>query len=102
MPDRGYGYVIRGLEHCMDRNKTCEDCPYTDDPGCDDLKKDALALLTDRAADYVQWAKEIGVHTCATCEKASDNREDGTSACPIEAAYALPRDGFCHLWSDKK
>lgn len=54
-------------------------------------------ILSDRTEDYEAWAREIGCHTCATCSRNSDNR-DHTTACLIEEHYALPKDGYCHLW----
>ena len=28
--------------------------------------------------------------------------EDGRTRCPIEEHYALPKDGYCHLWEKRK
>lgn len=63
----------------------------------DAVKKcnDAYELLIDRTYDYVEWSKQIGVHTCATCDRMDCD-------CPIENEYALPMDGYCHLWSEKE
>ena len=91
--------VIKGLECCMvgDGNSPdCEICPYATvgDDTCqtmDALFSDALALLNDRTADYEACAREIGIHTCATCSRRDCD-------CPIENEYSLPYDGYCHLW----
>ena len=45
---------------------------------------------------FEAWAEEIGAHFCATCKRA------GSGKCPIERDYALPKDGFCHLWEERK
>lgn len=43
-------------------------------------------------------------HTCATCGRCSSSpkwmAKEGTG-CPIEKSYALPNDGFCHLWEPR-
>ena len=42
---------------------------------------------------------------CRTCKRSSDylwkNGEEGTR-CPIEEHYALPKDGYCHLYEPYK
>lgn len=42
---------------------------------------------------------------CRTCKRSSDylwkNGENGTR-CPIEEHYALPKDGYCHLYDPYK
>ena len=93
------GNVIRALELCTSdcTIERCvkEGCPYLVGNGVgyciDNLMRDALELLKDRTKDYVEWAKQDGVHTCATCIRRDCN-------CPIENEYALPMDGYCHLW----
>ena len=46
-----------------------------------------------------EWLKVKG--KCPTCARCSDNREH-TTTCPIEEHYALPLDGYCHLYEEKK
>ena len=46
-----------------------------------------------------EWLKVKG--KCPTCARCSDNREH-TTTCPIEEHYALPLDGYCHLYEGKK
>ena len=41
------------------------------------------------------------VKECITCARASDHCGEPTR-CPIEEHYALPIDGFCHLWEAVK
>ena len=87
--------VLRGLECCAREDiGDCDNCPYEsiNGPHCDiEMMRDAIALLKDRVADYEAWAREIGVHTCATCSRRDCD-------CPIENQYSLPSDGYCHLW----
>jgi hypothetical protein len=54
----------------------------------------AAEILQTRVKDYQAWAAEIGVHTCTNCKRAGER-------CPINNYYALPEDGYCHLWEGK-
>ena len=102
--------VIKGLE-CRKYNlsdKDCEHCIYGIKMGrrwgCDfiGLCEDALELLKAKAndIDYVtgerfkKWAENVGAHFCATCKRRDCD-------CPIENEYALPLDGYCHLWNGR-
>ena len=41
---------------------------------------------------------------CVNCGRTVNNGgwyEDGRTRCPIEEHYALPKDGFCHLWEKR-
>ena len=43
-------------------------------------------------------------HTCVNCGRTANNGgwyADGGTRCPIEEHYALPKDGFCHLWEER-
>jgi len=43
-------------------------------------------------------------HTCVNCGKTINNGgwyADGRTRCPIEEHYALPKDGYCHLWEKR-
>jgi hypothetical protein len=42
---------------------------------------------------------------CVNCGRTVNNGgwyEDGRTRCPIEEHYALPKDGYCHLWEKRK
>ena len=42
---------------------------------------------------------------CVNCGRTANNGgwyEDGRTRCPIEEHYALPKDGYCHLWEKRK
>jgi hypothetical protein len=40
--------VIAGLEHCRDKDRGCEGCPYFDDTDCENqVMKDAVELLKE-------------------------------------------------------
>ena len=43
-----------------------------------------------------------GYGVCKECARQSGNRKDHSTKCPIEEHYALPSDGFCHLWEAVK
>jgi hypothetical protein len=43
-------------------------------------------------------------HTCVNCGRTVNNGgwyADGRTRCPIEEHYALPKDGYCHLWEKR-
>ena len=43
-------------------------------------------------------------HTCVNCGRTVNNGgwyADGGTRCPIEEHYALPKDGYCHLWEKR-
>lgn len=63
---------------------------------------------------YVHGCKEIEClralpsaqpeHTCVNCGRTVNNGgwyADGGTRCPIEEHYALPKDGYCHLWEKR-
>lgn len=66
-----------------------------------DFAVEMLCMLENREKHFSEWAKKNEAHVCATCGRASSNRDFGT-ACPIEDHYALPLDGHCHLWEEVK
>ena len=42
--------------------------------------------------------------TCVNCGRTENNGgwyADGRTRCPIEEHYALPKDGYCHLWEKR-
>ena len=42
--------------------------------------------------------------TCVNCGRTMNNGgwyADGRTRCPIEEHYALPKDGYCHLWEKR-
>ena len=42
--------------------------------------------------------------TCINCGRTVNNGgwyADGRTRCPIEEHYALPKDGYCHLWEKR-
>ena len=42
--------------------------------------------------------------TCVNCGRTMNNGgwyADGGTRCPIEEHYALPKDGYCHLWEKR-
>ena len=42
--------------------------------------------------------------TCVNCGRTMNNGgwyADGGTKCPIEEHYALPKDGYCHLWEKR-
>lgn len=74
-------------------------------------KDEALKILRHEMQTHI--ASEVDLHIamamaiealkakCPTCKRCSDHQESGTR-CPIEEHYALPKDGFCHLYEPYK
>lgn len=77
---------------------------------------DALDEIEAEVADgygyqYAKW-REYFVEmpsaqperTCVNCGRTANNGgwyADGRTRCPIEEHYALPKDGYCHLWEKR-
>ena len=72
--------------------------------------KDEYAVKVERASlvafretlEYLPPAEPE--HTCVNCGRTVNNGgwyADGRTRCPIEEHYALPKDGFCHLWEKR-
>lgn len=78
---------ISGEILLQDRIGVCTPIPEKDtDPNCQHY-------------DYM-FVPHTG--TCEDCGRNSDALDDGTTNCPIEEHYALPKDGFCHLWEESE
>ena len=59
----------------------------------------AVAKLYNEAADAIEeLSKERIEGTCQTCARSSDMCGGNITQCPIEEHYALPLDGYCHLY----
>lgn len=52
-------------------------------------------------AEALDIAIEALKAKCPTCKWCSDHQTSGTR-CPIEEHYALPKDGYCHLYEPYK
>ena len=62
--------------------------------------------------EYEKWRKYFcdlppaqPERTCVNCGRTANNGgwyADGGTRCPIEEHYALPKDGYCHLWEKRK
>ena len=72
--------------------------------------KDEYAVKVERASlvafretlEYLPPAEPE--HTCVNCGRTVNNGgwyADGGTRCPIEEHYALPKDGYCHLWEKR-
>lgn len=51
--------------------------------------------------DDIPTADVVISGNCVDCGRGSRSRKDHSSECPIEEHYALPRDGYCHLYEKK-
>jgi hypothetical protein len=71
---------------------------------------DSVGILGEKwAVDKCQMAiKDLPSaqpeRTCVNCGRTANNGgwyADGRTRCPIEEHYALPKDGYCHLWEKR-
>lgn len=73
--------VIKGFEHCSDRSKCNDDCPYSEiirnaNEGMDEcttqLARDALELLKEKQPKHGHWIEQEGFdsdvyYDCSVC-----------------------------------
>ena len=80
----GYSHVVDVLEQLPSAQpKRCEDC--------ENFSKTRLLIPQPE-------------RTCVNCGRTANNGgwyADGGTRCPIEEHYALPKDGYCHLWEKR-
>ena len=73
---------------------------------------DAINELHDKPNAWLDLAVEAleklpsaePERTCVSCGRTVNNGgwyADGRTRCPIEEHYALPKDGYCHLWEKR-
>ena len=65
-----------------------------------------VALLDpeDAVSAIENLPSEQPERTCVNCGRTINNGgwyADGRTRCPIEEHYALPKDGYCHLWEKR-
>ena len=87
----------------------------------DTISRQAAISICDNAIDL--WNGQLGTgalvavrdaimalpsaqpeRTCVNCGRTANNGgwyADGRTRCPIEEHYALPKDGYCHLWEKR-
>jgi len=73
---------------------TWQDTGYTD-------PFNVMTAIRDRIEQLPPAEPE---HTCVNCGRTANNGgwyADGRTRCPIEEHYALPKDGYCHLWEKR-
>lgn len=84
------------LHERLSNLKDCED-------GCYSWEDGQYVEAIDMAIEALSAEAVQG--ECRTCKRSSDylwkNGEEGTR-CPIEEHYALPKDGYCHLYEPYK
>ena len=73
-------------------------CPIDTEYDCTLLDRvDVRCVLTDLPSAQPE-------RTCVNCGRTVNNGgwyADGRTRCPIEEHYALPKDGYCHLWEKR-
>jgi len=62
-------------------------------------------VTEDRTIDHLKRLPSAQPErTCVNCGRTANNGgwyADGGTRCPIEEHYALPKDGYCHLWEKR-
>ena len=62
-------------------------------------------VTEDRTIDHLKRLPSAQLErTCVNCGRTANNGgwyADGRTRCPIEEHYALPKDGYCHLWEKR-
>jgi len=64
-----------------------------------------LGLIESYIADVKELPPAQPEQRCVNCGRTANNGgwyKDGRTRCPIEEHYALPKDGYCHLWEKRK
>ena len=73
------------------------------DAACEDIWERDRTL--DNAIDVIHALPSAQPErTCVNCGRTVINGgwyADGRTRCPIEEHYALPKDGYCHLWEKR-
>ena len=71
-------------------------------------RQNGKTLMVRYAEEVIKRIKELPSaqpeRTCVNCGRTVNNGgwyADGGTRCPIEEHYALPKDGFCHLWEKR-
>ena len=78
-------------------------------------REQAIDIVTFECGEWTGLAKEIckqikqlpsaqPERTCVNCGRTANNGgwyADWGTRCPIEEHYALPKDGYCHLWEKR-
>ena len=63
-----------------------------------------LGLIESYISDIEELPSAQTECTCVNCGRTANNGgwyADGRTRCPIEEHYALPKDGYCHLWEKR-
>ena len=63
-----------------------------------------LGLIESSIKDIEELPSAQPERTCVNCGRTANNGgwyADGGTRCPIEEHYALPKDGYCHLWEKR-
>lgn len=94
----------------------CSESPNSSDTISRQAAIDALDDIESEVADgdgfqYEKWREYFcelpsaqPERTCVNCGRTVNNGgwyADGGTRCPIEEHYALPKDGYCHLWEKR-
>ena len=101
--------LTEAIKHCEDIADY--DCFTDEQRKCSEEHRqlaDWLRELKERREKDMEVIKQLPSarpeRTCVNCGRTANNGgwyADGGTRCPIEEHYALPKDGFCHLWEKR-
>ena len=63
-----------------------------------------ISYLREQYSEATNAVTHSRRRTCVNYGRTANNGgwyADGGTRCPIEEHYALPKDGFCHLWEKR-
>ena len=103
VPDENQIYVAGDVEgEIRARALLHEICHWVQDMCGRSFDEDEANEFSDIVYDALPSAHPE--RTCVNCGRTANNGgwyADGGTRCPIEEHYALPKDGYCHLWEKR-
>ena len=71
---------------------------------CFGFENDMVKIMNIAKSIVIAMPSAQPERTCVNCGRTANNGgwyADGRTRCPIEEHYALPKDGYCHLWEKR-
>lgn len=96
---------VQPSSSCVHENDTISRRAAIDATWFEPSYTDPLNVLTEVRDRLKALPSAQPDRRCVNCGRTVNNGgwyEDGRTRCPIEEHYALPKDGYCHLWEKKK
>ena len=94
--------TIQAIDLLKDLEQSLDDYCELNDEGKTAFRMAITALELFGISEQLPSAQPE--RTCVNCGRTMNNGgwyADGRTRCPIEEHYALPKDGYCHLWEKR-